>query len=171
MNINHGTHLELKSGYMNPAWRPDEVVRHARKALALIDYDTIVVTGISGALVGMILAKRLGKRLLVVRKNNDGTHSSLPVEGELGERWVFVDDFVNSGHTRRHVWKTVNRMAKRHGWSTEYVGTWSYTRRTWHPVSDHLEYLEGGNHDAEQRAPLRQNRPRRQATQRLIRIT
>lgn len=67
-------------------------------------FDSIVVRGISGLIVGAPVALRLNKPLVVVRKE-DGAHSSRPVEtmGRMGRRLLFLDDFVSTGETRTAV--------------------------------------------------------------------
>ncbi len=43
-----------------------------------------------------------------MRKPNESGHSTEDVEGTLGRRWVFVDDFVSSGATLQRVIHAVN---------------------------------------------------------------
>jgi adenine/guanine phosphoribosyltransferase-like PRPP-binding protein len=71
------------------------------------EYDSIVCTGVSGMLVGPIVAYRLHKPLVVVRKEGTPSHTSKLVEGQLGNRYVFLDDFVSIGTTLRRVHKTL----------------------------------------------------------------
>lgn len=115
---------DLRSFYMKDAWDPTKLARYARTQLADVDYDTLVGTGLSGAIVVPELARRLKKHALIVRKPDDGSHSSSPVEGVLGERWVFVDDFVASGATRQRVTDAVDEAAG--DTPTRYVGQLMY---------------------------------------------
>lgn len=101
-----------------------------------VDFDTIVATGLSGTIFAGLLAQRLGKHLIIVRKADDAsTHSSNRIEGILGKRWLFVDDLISSGNTLRHVVKQVELVAGRgsvRDWmdeppfATEWVGTYLY---------------------------------------------
>jgi adenine/guanine phosphoribosyltransferase-like PRPP-binding protein len=62
-------------------------------------FDTIAFRGLSGALVGPMLAMRLKKEMLAVRKGED-CHTSRKVEGNFScERYIIVDDLVCSGGT------------------------------------------------------------------------
>lgn len=74
----------------------------------------------------------MGKRLLVVRKNerSHSDHQSLNVEGRLGHRWIFVDDFIGGGTTRSRVIHQVTVVARSHRYDTEYVGSYLYSG-TW----------------------------------------
>lgn len=129
---------------------PDEVIGRAKDELDGVDFDTFVVRGMSGALIAPLLAREMGKKWLLVRKPEDAqsSHSSTMWIGELGRRWIFLDDFVSSGNTRRKVfdgvaaaiqhynngvdysWKTGENVGTpREPYATEYVGTYSYERR------------------------------------------
>ena len=66
------------------------------------DFKVIAVRGVSGLLFGSILAYRMNKGLVVVRKPGESTHSGMVVEGcfpDVGEGWVIVDDLVATGGT------------------------------------------------------------------------
>lgn len=98
--------LLVLAPFLKPEVREDQL-RHAKLTLQgwADDYDTIVVTGMSGALFGAPLAYILNKPLLVVRKERDiTTHGARRLEGNYGlERYLFVDDMVASGDTLRYV--------------------------------------------------------------------
>lgn len=86
----------------------DTFVRNARKVLQNApEFDTFVVRGMSGAIAGGILARSLKKNLYVVRKENDGSHDSNKTFGLMGQRWLFLDDFVSSGST---FWATYDTL-------------------------------------------------------------
>jgi orotate phosphoribosyltransferase len=76
-------------------------------------FDSIAVSGVSGLCVGAPVALRLGVPLVVVRKISDACHDDRLVIGadHLGHRWLFVDDFVSQGATRRHVAHEIARVA------------------------------------------------------------
>lgn len=90
----------------------DDAVRKLRPYLDR--FDSIVVTGVSGIVVGSPVALALDKPLVVVRKENDGSHGShrgregcilgLP---DLGTKACFLDDLVASGKTRRFVQESI----------------------------------------------------------------
>jgi orotate phosphoribosyltransferase len=96
---------KFQSEYMWQAHdNPAKILRRARRVLQDVDYDTMIGTGLSGALVVPYLARKLGKSWAIARKDTDNSHASWPIEGAVGERWIFVDDFISSGasqHRRR----------------------------------------------------------------------
>lgn len=99
----------------------DEVIENARAKLADVDYDTLVGTGLSGTVVVPILGRELGRHWAVVRKE-ESVHSSRPVLGTLGQRWVFVDDTIDTGATLQRVKRKIAQECT----STEYVGAYLY---------------------------------------------
>lgn len=115
----------------------DAILRDAREVLADVDYDTMIGRGLSGALVVPWLAQALGKSWAIVRKDNDGSHSGSIYEGTIGNRWVFVDDFISSGATLRitagkveQAVRTFNEYRSRYDLPhyTTLVGAYSYER-------------------------------------------
>lgn len=75
----------------------DEFMRMAGR---LPPFEAFVVTGISGIAFGAVAAHLLNVNLVVVRKCGESTHSVNRVEGLAGHyRWLFLDDFVDSGCT------------------------------------------------------------------------
>lgn len=84
----------------------DRLIEHCVKELTGREFDTLVGTGLSGTLILLPVAKRLGVHAAVVRKDED-CHSSLTVEGTIGKRWIMLDDQVASGVTARRVIKAV----------------------------------------------------------------
>jgi hypoxanthine phosphoribosyltransferase len=101
------------------------------------DFDTMVGTGLSGALVVPTLARATKKLFAIVRKDDDLlSHHETKVEGTIGERWIFVDDFVSSGATLRRVVQAIRRQVdgynQRYGDATagkhhiRYVGRYTY---------------------------------------------
>jgi adenine/guanine phosphoribosyltransferase-like PRPP-binding protein len=92
--------------------------------------DTFVGTGLSGALVVPTLARALGRHWAIVRKQ-DGSHSSRTVEGAIGERWLFIDDFIEGGATLRRVREAVTLYAP----GTEWVGSFEYEKDTYRPTT------------------------------------
>ena len=73
------------------------------------DFDGFAVMGISGAIMGALIARKMNKKLVVVRKENDGSHSDYKVENiEAGDKLIFLDDLVASGKTYKRVRDGVN---------------------------------------------------------------
>lgn len=79
-----------------------------------IKFDGFLVTGLSGAIIGSILAHRLRKALVVVRKGED-SHSSHEVEvgptpsGKTPTSLLFLDDLIASGETVTRVADIIKR--------------------------------------------------------------
>lgn len=100
--------------------RTTEVLRAVRG-----EFDAIVVTGMSGTLVGSPVALRLRKPLVVIRKDNDDSHHG---KGRIinrdklhnRKRALFLDDFVSNGDTKK---KVVEKVAAEDG---VLVGTYLY---------------------------------------------
>lgn len=119
--------MEIRSSYLENAHRhPSTLAREARKHLESVKFDTLVGTGLSGALVIPGLARELGVAWLIVRKDDDGSHSWQRVEGTIGAHWLFVDDFISSGATRERVINRMEQAAVRHGFATTYAGDYLY---------------------------------------------
>lgn len=62
-------------------------------------FDTVVGIGLSGGILVPMLGEMMRKNWAVCRKSTAVSHSSNPFEGRIGDRWLFVDDFVSSGLT------------------------------------------------------------------------
>ncbi len=66
-----------------------------------LKFDAIACRGVSGLLIAPIVAMRLNKTLIVVRKG-EKTHSCYVVEGDhAAKRYLILDDFIASGATVR----------------------------------------------------------------------
>ncbi|WP_158881951.1 hypothetical protein [Amycolatopsis anabasis] len=114
--------------YLEDVLDNEEVlISNARRALGGVDFDTMIGTGLSGSLVVPVIARALGKHWAIVRKPNDGSHSNKPLEGTVGDRWVFVDDFVESGATRNRVIDVIEDAQEHYRFETEHVGSYLYS--------------------------------------------
>ena len=135
--MRHGAHIRISCGYFDAALNEPEKVAERLRALLTaysdVQPDTLVGTGLSGALILPTLARVLDVKFLVVRKPNDGSHSWTNAEGDLGQRWLFVDDLIDSGSTLRRVQEGVRKAASNNGgWQTDYVGAYLYRRNEFH---------------------------------------
>jgi len=124
--------IRLQTHYMDDAvFHLDAVIETARERLANVDFDTIVGTGFSGGIVIPSLALSLGKAFTLVRKDTDDSHHGRGrLLGELGERWIFVDDFISSGSTRFKVMNKIANEAARRNHDTQYVGQYMYVNHS-----------------------------------------
>ncbi len=103
------THSSYLHKILNPEKLP-ATLAHICDGLKDVDFDTLVVTGVSGCLIAGAVANTLRKNILVVRKENDDSHAGTGVykcEGVLGDRWVFIDDLIFSGASLRRVRRAV----------------------------------------------------------------
>lgn len=97
---------DINSGYLNCAFSPtqlpvlvNQIVKFLGRPSRRNTFDSIVVRGVSGMLVGSPVAYRMKLPLVVVRKS-DGNHSGQSVEGYANvKNYVVIDDFVSSGDT------------------------------------------------------------------------
>lgn len=119
--------------------RPDETIARAKKILKKKDFDTFVVIGLSGASAGALLGHALNKNVFVLRKEDDlSTHDGRRYFGQMGERWVFLDDLIDSGRTCRTVFERIKEISEKGefwDWvdggveitlTPEYVGNYMY---------------------------------------------
>lgn len=115
---------KLKTYYMDDAvFDLNKVIETAKERLADVDFDTLVGTGFSGGIVIPALALAMGKKFVLIRKETDDSHHGRGrLLGELGNKWIFVDDFVSSGRTRQRVIDKVKEVDS----GTEYVGQYMY---------------------------------------------
>jgi adenine/guanine phosphoribosyltransferase-like PRPP-binding protein len=82
----------------------DARVRQAVEVLGRVNLDVLVVSGISGTVLGSRVAAAIGCDLAVVRRPGEArktrSGNAYDVEGYLGGNWVFFDDLVSTGRTR-----------------------------------------------------------------------
>jgi hypothetical protein len=91
-----------------------KTARLVRRALAKYDYDALACRGVSGLLITPIMAVRLKKSLLVVRKPSEDQHSGRIVEGDIAaRRYIILDDFICEGETAKAIRKEIKNFAPR----------------------------------------------------------
>lgn len=154
--------LVITTGYLDVGLHSQQqVIDRAKQQLADVDFDTFVATGLSGVSVANMLAHALDKHVFLVRKEDDkSNHSGDPAAGFLGKRWIFLDDFVDSGKTRERVKRVVTDLVAEYkqreygayvseqvpdggrfvkpaaDFQPQYLGDYSYARGAygvWHP--------------------------------------
>jgi hypothetical protein len=113
--------------YLSPLFdTPDVCVQTFRVKMRAVDFDTLIGRGLSGTLAAQLFARALGVHFAIVRKDTDHSHSFNTVEGNVGKRWVFVDDLVCSGETRDLVRNAMKTFCERHQFESEYVGDYLF---------------------------------------------
>jgi hypothetical protein len=76
-----------------------------------VQFDTIVFRGMSGALIAPIIAYKLDKEVIIIRKGEDA-HSCRKAEGYTkSKRFIIIDDFVSSGDTIRQIFQSLYEMS------------------------------------------------------------
>lgn len=96
------------------------------------EFESIVVTGISGQCVGFPVALALGKTILVLRKMDDTSHG---IPGQLlnakvvteGDRVLFLDDFIGAGGTIKRCREAVEKLG------AEIIARYMYRDHLWSP--------------------------------------
>ncbi|QNJ57092.1 phosphoribosyl transferase [Gordonia phage Rabbitrun] len=111
--------------YVDCGTDPTYLKMAAEHCLAGIDFDTVVGIGVSGAVALPVTSLATGKRMLVLRKPGVSAHSTSHT-GSLGRSWVFVDDFIGGGSTFENVRAQVEDLARRHKFTTSFVGAFLY---------------------------------------------
>lgn len=120
--------MHFETYYMDEAlFNLEKVIERAKKDLADVEFDTLVGTGFSGGVVIPSLALAMGKQFVLIRKDTDDSHHGKGrLLGSLGKRWIFVDDFVSSGRTRKRVIEKVNDAARDSEMEVEFIGQYMY---------------------------------------------
>jgi len=120
--------IRLLTYYMDDAvFNLAGVIETAKDRLKDVDFDTIVGTGFSGGIVIPSLALALGKKFVLIRKETDDSHHGKGrLLGDLGDRWIFVDDFVSSGSTRQRVIEKIHETGGMYGHFPTLVGQYMY---------------------------------------------
>ena len=96
----------LRTGYHSDSFVKELRKESIRKACDLYwehfpcsQSISLAFTGISGMAIGFSVADILDIPFAVIRKPNDGSHSSRRVEGYMNSKYVILDDFISSGDT------------------------------------------------------------------------
>ena len=85
------------------------VVRHAVKTLRKVEFDFIACRGLSGTTFASIVAYRLNKPLVIVRKGEQ-CHSWLTVENARPGNYIILDDLICSGETIEKIIEAINQQ-------------------------------------------------------------
>lgn len=91
----------------------DKTINKLNQMKALHNFDAIAGTGFSSIpLIGAVSAIT-GIKMLLARKPNDKTHDNHKVNGYLGcERYVVIDDLIDSGATLKGIYNAVEEQWK-----------------------------------------------------------
>jgi len=102
-----------------------EVVSDCLKCLAAHkdNFDAIAVSGYSMSLIGSIIAHKMNKGLIIVRKDEDERASNFEVEGTVCDRYIIIDDLICSGETLRRI---TNKISELHHSPAKLYGVYLY---------------------------------------------
>lgn len=114
-------------------YNPEELINKAKTILDFhsVNYDTMVGIGLSGSLVIPTLARALNKDFAIIRKSGTYSHgASVGFEGTIGDRWLFVDDFISTGATLTTVYSRINEISDYYYKPIpKFVGAYLYGRK------------------------------------------
>jgi len=125
------------------------IIEQAEMSLEDVEFEGFIGMGLSGSMVAPLLAYALGKRFAIVRKKSSPrSHSATPegIESGLkdGDRWLFCDDFISTGETRKTV---IDRIKTHHVGEVTYVGDYLYCGGGYCTTYLRNDRLMGGDHD------------------------
>ena len=98
----------IQSDYLDTVLVAGGLKKHVCNILKTIKkhrlkFDAIAVRGCSGMLVGAPVAMKLGKSLIIVRKN-ESTHAAWDIEGDIDcNSFIIIDDFILTGDTVKEI--------------------------------------------------------------------
>ena len=127
-------------------YNPDEMAKVVTRAVRMLnkhkgEFDSIVVRGVSGLMIGAPVALKMGKPLLVVRKPNELRHTSVPIANHVrsGDRYIILDDFVSSGVTARSIAYAMKKDRPK----AQLVATYMYQSNQYLTSSDPAFLMRG----------------------------
>ena len=93
----------------------DKLISEAVKVLRTwrSHFDAIAVSGYSSAMTASIVASKLRKNLVLVRKESEERFSNHIVEGQHNQRVLFFDDLIDTGGTFRRIRNGVEKIGCR----------------------------------------------------------
>ena len=131
----HADHMKaLQPGFYR------KFLKQAQKTVGKseLKFDTIVFSGMSGAIFAPVLALRLKKEIIMVRKESDKyptTHSEYRVEGYIKvQRYIIVDDFISSGASAKYM---TDQIREHFNSDAKCVGIYSYDMGKFYETTDY----------------------------------
>lgn len=99
-----------------------------------LEFDSIVCTGLSGLLIAPSVADILDKQIIVIRKNNEQSHSDYSIEGFVESPYIIIDDCISTGNTINRI---VDQM-KHSGYDPKCLGVYLYAPEHISFTSDYI---------------------------------
>jgi len=146
MKMTFSDHIQFRP-YFDP-FDTDEYVAGMRRTLQGMRprprFDTMVCRGMSGNLVVPIMARTMRKNYLAIRKLGENSHDDGRCVGKLGARWIFVDDFIDSGKTFREAYGSMKKIVayatlKEEPPFSEFVGVFLYSGYKWWTAEEAID--------------------------------
>lgn len=110
-----------------------------------VEFDMLIGTGFSGGLTVPVLARHRKVDWALVRKDGENSHRERKVEGtRMGQRVLFVDDFVSSGSTLERVMAGLADFCDLRDYVLpEFVGVYEYgqNRRVYTPADQVMSHF------------------------------
>jgi len=122
--------MRTRTDYLECIFDHDNLQVKLDEAIATLEkkeFDIIACRGVSGLLFASILAYKMHKGLVVIRKPEHSSHSYLKVEGIVpsrGDKWLIVDDFMSSGRT---VAEIISRLGRHN--TPGLIGAYMYKHK------------------------------------------
>lgn len=108
----------IVSNYLNDLFDITKRNKIIKKLLRQIRYlrlkqqvDGIVVRGVSGLLIGPIIAHKTKLPLAIIRKEDD-SHSPFRIEGIIKTNYIILDDLINTGNTIKTIIEQMKKTLK-----------------------------------------------------------
>lgn len=126
--------------YLYPYLQGKNLKKIVQDSIDLLDhrkvrFDTVAVRGASGLLVGAPLAAATQSNVIIVRKDEERTHSDTKIENwGRNQQILLVDDFIESGNTIDQMYETIIEKCD----SPKIVGILLYAGTE--PASDRRTY-------------------------------
>lgn len=121
--MSHALYLKKCFDYQEQS----KVIKRIKEDLKGFKFDAFIVVGISGIVMGSVLARSMRKKLTIIRKPGDGSHSCYDVENFIpNARYIFLDDLLASGTTFRKMKDSLDERNKYHDCSSKIVSSIMY---------------------------------------------
>lgn len=90
----------------------------------------LVFTGLSGMLIGISVADKTKRPFAVVRKKQDNSHSCSKIEGHHFNKYIIIDDFIDTGTSIKRIIKEMNS----HNFDSRCIGIILYANAGGEPT-------------------------------------
>lgn len=109
--------MSIQSSYLDNVFSPAQLKYTVKACVSTlhkfkVQFEAVAFRGMSGAIVAPMVAVKMNKPLILIRKPGDGSHSSYRVEGyTIPCKYIIVDDFISSGRTIEAIHQAINEKS------------------------------------------------------------